>query len=108
VQPQSSASPAGPDWPARTAETIESVVATIRDRTVAPATLVAKAVAYGSIIALVGVSVMVMVGVAAVRVANVYAFNDWQSEAIVGGIFALLGLFGISRARAARRPGRKG
>ena len=107
-------SPAAPavaadgDWPARAADTIEAVVTTVRDRSVTPLTLVAKAMVYGLMAGIVGIAVLVLLAVGTVRVLVVYAVPVWAAEMIVGGIFALAGLFVLSRAWKARRSATEG
>lgn len=91
------------DWPDKAADAIESAIGLVRDKSVRPLTLVAKAAVYGLIVAIVGVSVAVMVAVGVVRLLNVYALTDWESDVVVGGILALVGMFALSRAWAARR-----
>lgn len=92
----------GNDWTVQVADHIDGVVAAIRDRSVAPITLVAKALVYGFIVAVAGISVAVVAAVAVVRALNV-ALPDWESEAIVGGFFALCGLFLLAHARRSSR-----
>jgi len=93
---------AGTDWTVQVADRIDGAVSAVRDRSVAPLTLVAKALVYGFIVAVVGMSVVVVGAVAAVRALNV-ALPDWESEAILGGSFTLAGLFLLSRARRSAR-----
>jgi hypothetical protein len=51
------------------------------------------------------VALAVVGAVAAVRALNV-ALPDWESEAVLGGFFALSGLFLLSRARRSARGAR--
>lgn len=101
--PRAGGSP-GPDWTSQVADRIDGVVMAVRDRSVGPLSLVARALVYGFIVAVMASVVAVVGAVAAVRALNV-ALPDWESEAIVGGFFALVGLFLLSRARrSTRRP----
>src|SRR5947209_20502967 len=93
--------PPGADWTAHAADTIESVGGTIRGKTVAPATTVARGVVYGVVVAVLGLAILVLLIGAAVRVGVVYLpgwFTDrpgrsvWATDAILGGIFTLAGL----------------
>lgn len=94
----------GPDWTAQVADRIDGAVMAVRDRSVGPLSLVARGLVYGFIVAVMGMAVAVVAAVAVVRALNV-ALPDWESEAIVGGFFALVGLFLLSRARrSTRRP----
>lgn len=99
----------GAEWPAQLAGTIESVVGAVRDKTVKPATLVAKALVYGPVAAVVGLLTLVMVAVAGVRALDDIPGNhDWISLLGVGGFFTLLGLFSLGRGRSAARKASKG
>jgi len=99
----------GDDWTVQAADTIESVVGTIRDKTVVPLTTVARALVYGLIAAILGVVALILLTIGALRVVIVYLpgwFADrpgrsvWAADAMVGGIFTLVGLFLLRKARA--------
>ena len=92
----------GTDWAAGVAGQIESVVGAVRDRSVRPLTLVAKAVVYGIIIAFMAAAVVILGAVAAVRALNI-PLRDWAAELVVGGSFALAGMFLLARGRSALR-----
>lgn len=82
------------DWSSRTADQIESAVGVLRDKTVGPLVKVTRAIVYG-ILALVGLMVvMVLLSIAAIRLLDVYAFENrvWISYFVVGGIMTVLGL----------------
>lgn len=93
-----------PDFAARAADTVESVVALVRDRTVRPVTLAARAVVFGVVVAAGSLVLTVLLSVALVRVLTVYAFSGrvWASDLLVGAVFAAAGLAAWSR-RAPRR-----
>ena len=102
----------GDDWTVQAADTIESVVGTIRDKTVVPLTTIARAVVYGMIAAILGVVALVLLVVGGLRVVIVYLpgwFADrpgrsvWAADAIVGGIFTLIGLFLLRKANTRNR-----
>ena len=99
----SAVAPTGPDWPARTADTIEAIVTTVRDRSVRPLTLVARGLVYGIIMGIVGSVVLILGAIGVVRVLNIYALPDYLSLIVVGGFLALSGLFLLTRAWAAGR-----
>src|SRR5438309_9145097 len=95
-------SPAGQDWTVQAADRIESVVGTIRDKTVVPVTTVARGIVYGILAGVLGVMALLLLAVGAIRALAVYlpfhvgeshARSVWASYAIVGGIFVLLGWF---------------
>jgi hypothetical protein len=92
------------------ADTIESVVGTIREKTVIPATTAARTVVYGLVAGVLGIVLLVMVVIVTVRFGTVYLpgwFADkpgrsaWATQAILGGILSLIGLFLVRRANAA-------
>ena len=102
-------SPAGQDWTVQAADRIESVVGTIRDKTVVPLTTVARGLVYGLIAAILGVVALILLTIGGLRVVIVYLpgwFADrpgrsvWAADAMVGGIFTLVGLFLLRKARA--------
>jgi hypothetical protein len=69
TQPSSSS---GRNWTAQATDTIETVVLTVKDKTTVPAQTAARGVVYGLVIAVVGVVLLVVTLVAAVRVADVW------------------------------------
>jgi hypothetical protein len=86
------------DWSAQAADTIESVVGSVRDKTTGPALTVARAVVYGTFAALVGAAALVMLIVAAVRVIDSYlpdsVFGEdhmWATYLLLGLVFVLVG-----------------
>src|SRR5437763_9958132 len=101
----------GDDWTVQAADTIESVVGTIRDKTVVPATTVARALVYGLVVAALGAVVIVFLITVAVRLGAAYLpgwFSDrhgrsaWATQAILGGILTLAGLFFLRKANATK------
>jgi hypothetical protein len=101
---------ASTDWTVQAADTIESVVGTIREKTVIPATTAARAVIYGLVVGVLGIVLLVLVVILGVRFGVVYLpgwFADkpgrsaWATQAIIGGIFSLAGLFLVRKANAA-------
>ena len=92
----------GPDWTVQVADGIDGVVVAVRDRSVAPITLVARALVYGFIVLVAVTTVVVLAAVAAVRALNV-ALPDYLSDVTLGGLFTVVGLFFLSRARRAAR-----
>ena len=85
----------GDDWPAQTADTIDRVVGSIRDKTAVPLDRIARVVVYGLLAGILGIAVVVLLSVAWVRVLDVYIPVDsvWPAHLITGGIFTLAGLF---------------
>lgn len=98
---------AGTDWTAQAAGTIERVVVGIRDKTTVPLTTVARGLVYGLLVAVMGITVVVFLAVASVRVVSVYVMSDevWAAYLAVGGIFTLAGAF-LLRTASSKRKGR--
>lgn len=94
-------------WPDQLADGVESAVGMVRDKAVRPATTLAKALVYGPLAAIVGLTALVLVAVAVVRGLNaIPGFRDWISLCALGGFFALLGLFLLGRGRSALKTPR--
>ena len=100
------------DWTVEAADRIESVVTTVRDKTVGPLTTVARGLVYGLLAGVLAVVLMVVSVIGTVRAADVYLFDRgtqtggphvWIADLIVGGILALAGLLLWSRRRPRRR-----
>jgi hypothetical protein len=93
------------DWAATTADTVERVVGVVRDR-VDTVRVVARWVVFGVLAAILGLVTLVLVAIIAVRLGAAYLPFDpqarrvWVTEAILGGIFTLVGLF-VWRKRSA-------
>jgi hypothetical protein len=103
--------PAASDWTVQAADTIDSVVTTIRDKTVVPLTTVARGLVYGLIAGVLGSVAAVLVAIGLTRALQVYlpfhtgvshARSIWAADAIVGGIFVLLGWFFFLRKATAK------
>lgn len=80
------------DWTVQVADTIESVVGSVRNKTAVPLETIARALVYGIILATMGVTALVLVTILAVRLLD-YVLPVWAAYAIIGGLFTLLGLF---------------
>jgi hypothetical protein len=63
---------AGRDWAGQAADTIETVVLTVKDKTTVPLQTVARGLVYGLVVAVVGVVLLVVTLIGAVRVADVW------------------------------------
>lgn len=83
----------GDDWPAQTADTIERVVGSIRSKTADPVERIARVVVYGLLAAVLGVAVLVLFTIAAVRFVDVYLPGEvWSAHLLVGVLLTVLGL----------------
>src|SRR2546421_9834710 len=83
------------DWPVQATETVETVVIAVRDKSVRPLTLVARALVYGLVAGAVALIVLWLSSVGVLRLLDIYAFPGrvWASYTLLGGIFTLSGLF---------------
>jgi hypothetical protein len=82
------------DWPAVAADRVESVVGSIRDKTVRPLTVAVRGVVYGLLAGVLGSAVVVLLAIAAVRFVDVYLPRGvWAADLVVGMFFTLIGLF---------------
>jgi hypothetical protein len=93
--------PAAPrdDWAASATDTIDRVVTGLGDKTTKIPTAIASGIVYGLVIGAAASVLLVLVSIAAVRALNVYLPIHpypravWISDATVGGILTLAGLF---------------
>ncbi|MGH9205292.1 MAG: hypothetical protein ACRD1G_01825 [Acidimicrobiales bacterium] len=85
----------GPSWPAQAADTVETIVTTVADKTVGPLTLVARGLVFGIVVGIMAQAALVFATIGLIRLLDIYAFPGriWATYALVGGIFVLLGSF---------------
>jgi hypothetical protein len=81
----------------RALDTIDSVVATVNDRAVRPAIVAARAIVFGVIIAVVGVTVVIMFAIGFIRVTTIAGHRIWASYLVLGLIFSIVGAVLYSR-----------
>jgi hypothetical protein len=83
------------DWPAQATETVETVIVAVRDKSVKPLTLLARAIVYGLVASAVALIVLSLSSVGVLRLLDIYVFPGrvWASYTLLGGIFTLAGLF---------------
>ena len=93
-QPSATSEPPG-DWTVQAADTIDSVVGTIRDKTAVPLETIARGLVYGLVLAVMGVTALVLLVIMTVRILVVYlpVGDVWLPYLLVGGIFTLAGMF---------------
>jgi hypothetical protein len=81
------------DWTTDAVDTLENVVAAVRDKTVIPAQKATKAVVFGLLVAFFVLTAVFMLAIALFRVLVVLTGEVWASYLILGGIFVLVGAF---------------
>ena|SRR5688572_6089445 len=95
----------GSDWTVQAADTIESVVGSIRDKTARPLTSVARGMVFGLLTVVLALAALVLLTIALVRGLVValpfddHARNVWVAEAGLGGLFLLVGMFVFSKRK---------
>lgn len=94
------------DFPVRATDWVESLVVLLRDRTVRPLTLVARAIVFGIIVFTASVVILTLVAITVIRLLTVYAFDGrvWLSDLVVGAVFVIAGIVAWS-FRSPRRAG---
>ncbi len=89
------------DWTVQVADTIESVVNSVRAKTTVPLETVARGLVYGILIVALGTTAMILLTIASVRLLD-YVLPIWAVYAIVGGLFTVGGLFSWRKRRPSR------
>ncbi len=97
----------GADWPTKAADVVDLVVDTVHDKFIRPVVLAARGVVFGLIIGVLGVSVLVLFCIMALRFLDVYVSHGhvWISYFILGGLFSIAGaVLWVLRSTPAPRP----
>lgn len=96
-----------PNWAADVADKVESLVGSVRDKTTTPVLKGARFIVYGFLAALLGLTLLALVLIAATRglQALLDLFLSWPravyiSYLAVGGILSLVGLFLLRKRHA--------
>ena len=76
---------------ARALDTIDTVVATVNDRAVRPALVAARSVVFGIIIAVIGITVVIMFCIGFIRLTTIAGHRIWASYIVLGLIFSAVG-----------------
>jgi len=76
---------------ARALDTIDTVVATVNDRAVRPALVAARSVVFGIIIAVIGITVVVLFCIGFIRLTTIAGHRIWASYIVLGLIFSAVG-----------------
>jgi hypothetical protein len=82
---------------ARALDTIDTVVAVVNDKAVRPAVVAARGVVFGVIIAVVGITVLVLFCVGFIRLTTIAGHRIWASYIVLGLIFSAVGAYLYSR-----------
>jgi hypothetical protein len=83
---------AAPDWPAQATAQIVKTVDLVREKTTEPATNVARAVVYGTVIAIVSVAAAALACVMLIRFVDIWVPGDvYWAYLIVGGVLVIAG-----------------
>ncbi|MGP8060164.1 MAG: hypothetical protein ACLP9C_11055 [Acidimicrobiales bacterium] len=87
------------DWPKKAADTVDLVVDTIHDKALRPIIIGARAVVFGLLVAVLGLTVVTLVSVGILRLLDVYVFPGriWASYAVLGLVFCAAGLWAWSQ-----------
>lgn len=82
------------DWATDAADTVERVVTTIRTYTTDRLERVARVLVYGLAASLLGVAVLTLTIITAVRFLDIWIPGSvWSAHLLTGGIFSAAGLF---------------
>src|SRR3954452_25279761 len=81
-----------PDWAARTADSIERVVTTVRDRTTRPLLIAGRAIAFALLAAVAGIRAVVLLWITMVRVLATLTDRSWLAHLISVAVFVIVGL----------------
>ncbi|MEO7557311.1 MAG: hypothetical protein ABIV94_11980 [Acidimicrobiales bacterium] len=99
------------DWPAQATDAIVKVVGTAHDKVTGPLTTVARALAYGLLATVLGLTALVVFVALLGRLLDVYlpdaVFGEehmWAAYLVVGLLFTGLGLVLFRKARRAPEP----
>jgi hypothetical protein len=90
--------PPGRDWTVQTADRIESIVETVRDKTTVPVTKAARTIVYGLIAAVMGALALLLLVIGLFRLHVYLPFSDegrkvYVTDLGLGGLFVVVGAF---------------
>jgi hypothetical protein len=90
-----------PDWATRTADSIERVVTTVRDRTTRPLLVAGRAIVFGLLAVVVGIAAVVLLSIIVVRVLVILTDRAWLADLILGALFVTVGFVLLRLRRGA-------
>jgi hypothetical protein len=76
---------------ARALDTIDTVVATVNDKAVRPALVAARSIVFGIVIAVIGITVVIMFCIGFIRLTTIAGHRIWASYIVLGLIFSAIG-----------------
>jgi hypothetical protein len=82
---------------ARALETIDTVVAAVNDKAVRPAIVAARAIVFGVIIAVIGITALIVFCIMFIRLTTIAGHRIWGSYIVLGLLFSGIGAFIYSR-----------
>jgi hypothetical protein len=81
----------------RALETVDTVVATVNDRAIRPAIVAARGIVFGIIIAVTGITVVVLFCIGFIRLTTIAGHRIWASYMVLGLLFSAAGAILYSR-----------
>jgi hypothetical protein len=81
----------------RALDTVDAVVATVNDKAVRPAIVAARGIVFGVIIAVVGITVVVLFCIGFIRLTTIAGHRIWASYIVLGLLFSAIGAILYSR-----------
>jgi hypothetical protein len=75
----------------RALDAVDSVVASVNDKAIRPAIVAARGIVFGVIIAVIGITTLVLFCVGFIRVTTIAGHRIWASYIVLGLIFSIIG-----------------
>jgi hypothetical protein len=75
----------------RALDAVDTVVATVNDKAVRPAVVAARGIVFGVVIAVIGITTLVLFCVGFIRVTTIAGHKVWASYIVLGLLFSLIG-----------------
>ena len=82
---------------ARALDTIDTVVAAVNDKAVRPAIVAARAIVFGVVIAVIGITALILFCIMFIRLTTIAGHRIWGSYIVLGLLFSGIGAFIYSR-----------
>lgn len=89
--------PGEPDWPAQATELIVSLVGKVRDKTTGTILTVARGLVFGTLAAMLGLVVVVLLLISAIRLLTELTGHVWISYLACGSVLTIAGAIVFSR-----------